>query len=556
MTETSTRTQSDTTVAPAAADRRHPPPVTLSELLDPDRCREIQDLFARAADVELAFLEADDADAPVTEPSDGTGRATAELTEQRDAQGHTQYVGAVHADGCLLGSVRIRRRAPLGQAPLLDTRAAAELVYHSVVAVARARASEHQLQQRVTELGALFDLSTLLAGHRDLQELLDAAAHSGACMMGVKAASIHLLVTDTNELIPKAVHNLSEAYLSKGPIQLERSELAQEALAGRVVYVADMASDPRVLYPDDARREGLVSILSTGMIYQGQPIGVIQLYTGVERRFSALEVNLLHAIAQIMAAAIVNTRLHADSLEAQRIQRQLRLAANVQRRMLPGAMPHLPPFDIAAQYVPSLELGGDFFDFIHLDGHLGVALGDVVGKGVAASLLMASVRASLRAYAQDLYDIDEVIARVNSALVRDTLDNEFATLFYGVIDPSTRRLTYCNAGHEPALLLRGDEVQHLGVGGMIVGVDPKQHYDKAIVDLRPGDMFLVYSDGLSEAMNFDGDQFGRTRIAAAMRQAADMPAAVALKHILWQMRCFTGLQQNRDDTTVVLIKAI
>ena len=546
---------------PVPPDLQQVPPATLCDLLKPDKFGDIQSLFAQATDLQLTLVDAAHTPAELAATAEQKAAASnalaPRLTAQPDEQGRTQYVGPIYADGHLLGSVLIRLRdndAVVSQ-PATDVRADATLMYQCVAALAQACLNEQQLRQRVEELGTLFELSTLLAGHHDLQEVLDVATRSGAEAMKVKAASIRLLDDETKELVPKAVHNLSAAYLNKGPIQLDRSELAQRALAGEVVYVRDMATDPDVLYPEDAKREGLVSILSTGMIYQGKPVGVIRLYTGTERQFTPFEVNLLRAIAKIIAAAITNTRLHAESLEAQRVRRQLRLAANVQRRMLPGAMPHLPPFDIGAQYVPSFELGGDFFDLIHLEGNLGVALGDVVGKGVAASLLMASVRASLRAYAQDVYDIDEVIARVNVALVRDTLDNEFATLFYGVLDPSTRRLTYCNAGHEPPLLLRGDTIQRLGVGGMIVGVDPEQRYDKAMVDLHPGDTLLIYSDGLSEAMNFDGEQFGKERIIAAMKQARALPAAAAIKHILWQMRCFTGLQQKFDDTTVVLIKA-
>ena len=509
---------------PSASSAEQTPSVSLCDLLDQDKLGEIEGLFAQMANLKLTLFDTSDSvssDVPAG-GSDDAGTLFPPLAEEIDERGRRQYAGPIYADGRLLGTARITvhdDEAPEPGVAALDTEAAASLLYQCVAVLARASLNEHQLQQRVDELSALFELSTLLAGHRNLQEVLDAAARSGALVMKVKAASIRLLDETTREMVPKAVYNLSDAYLSKGPVLVEQSELAQCALAGEVVYVADMATDRRVLYPEDAKREGLVSILSTGMIYQGKPVGVIRLYTGFKRKFSEFEANLLRAIAQIMATAIANARLHAESLEAQRSQRQLRLAASVQRRMLPGSMPHLPPFDIAAQYVPCYELGGDFFDFIHLDGHVGIALGDVVGKGVAASLLMASVRASLRAYAQDVYDIDEVVARVNIALSRDTLDNEFATLFYGVLDPPTRRLTYCNAGHEPPLLLRKGEFIRLDVGGMIVGLDPEQRYNKSIVDFEPGDMLLISSDGLSDAMNFDNETFGKQRIMDAMQQA-------------------------------------
>jgi hypothetical protein len=263
--------------------------------------------------------------------------------------------------------------------------------------------------------------------------------------------------------------------------------------------------------PEQAEREGLASMLFAGIIYQGRPIGVLQVGTAERRSFSRFQRDLLQAMAQLVAAAIENARLDRSRRETERVQRQLRLAADVQRRMLPRHLPEIDPLHVAARYVPSFELSGDFYDFLSLDGHLGVAIGDVAGKGVAASLLMASVRSSLRAYAQDLYDIDQIMARVNAALTRDTLDNEFATLFYGVIDPVAMRLTCCNAGHEPPLLLRGDEVIHLDIGGMIVGVDAGQEYERAVVDLEPGDLLLLYTDGLIDARNDAGEAFGRKR---------------------------------------------
>jgi len=423
--------------------------------------------------------------------------------------------------------------------------------------VTDSESQQAQLKQRVEELSVLYELSMLLSAHGDVQQVLDAAAHSAAMALKVKAVSIRLLSDDGQQLHIKAVHNLSEEHLAKGPVSLEEAPLHQRALQGEMVYVQDLITDPRVIFPEDARREGIVSVLSTGMIYQGKPMGVIRLYTAKERAFSDFEISLLKAVAQLVASAIYSTRLNEQNRKAQQVQQQLRLAGDVQKRMLPATIPQLKQFDIAADYIPTLELSGDFYDLIQLNGHIGIAIGDVVGKGVAASLLMASVRSSLRAYAQDLYDISQIIHRVNVLLTRDTLDNEFATLFYGVLDPDTNRLTYCNAGHNPPLLLRNGEVTELDVGGLIVGIDEQATYDMAIVHFQPGDLLLLFSDGMNEAKNFDNVQFGKERIIEAMKSSLTLPDANAmLKHILWQMRCFTGLHHNADDTTAVLIHAL
>lgn len=550
----------DDAVAPTA------PKLSLTDFLDLETLREVQEAFEAVTRLSTAIRDADGK--RLTLPSDERQRsASDQLLEQliadEDVDGG-RFAAPILVEGQQLGSITIDE-TPLAGARAEDagagaSRAAAiQFLYLLANSIARLCYEEYNARQRADELSVLYKVSNALSGQRDPQRVLDTAAHSVAEAMKVRSVSIRLLKDLPDEpgvkqLVPRAVHNLTEAYLNKGTLRLDESPMFQEAIAGEVVHIEDMANDPRVLYPGDASKEGLVSMLCVGMIFQGKPIGTIQLFSTEKRRFTAFEVNLLRAIAQLLATAIENARLDAQRNESQRMVRQLHLAADVQRRMLPGAMPHRPPFDIAARYVPSMELGGDFYDFINLEDNLGVAIGDVVGKGVAASLLMASVRASLRAYAQDVYDLDEVIARVNTAMCRDTLASEFATLWYGVLNPETLRLTYCNAGHDPPILMRNGKLIPLDVGGMIVGVDGEQHYEKSLIDLQADDMLLLYTDGLPDAMNAEGRKFGRDRIESALLETADKSAAEALNHILWQMRHYTGLRRSFDDTTLVVIK--
>jgi len=433
--------------------------------------------------------------------------------------------------------------------------ASIQFLYLMANSIARLCYEQYHARQRVEELAALYRISTLLSVHRDLDEVLDTATRSIAEVVDVKAVSIRLIEEDGNDLIPRAIYNLSQQYLNKGAVQVDQSEMFTRAVGeGEVIYIEDMSADSRVLYPEEAQREGLVSMLLSGMRYQDKPVGTLQLYADHRRRFSDYEIHLVQAITQLLATAIENTRLDQQRLENQSMIRQLQLAADVQRRMLPTKMPNMPPFDVAARYVPSYELGGDFYDFIDLGGHLGIAAGDVVGKGVAASLLMASVRSSLRAYAQDVYDMDAIITRVNRALSPDTLDNEFSTLWYGVLDPSTMRLTYCNAGHEPPMLIRCGTIYELSTGGMLLGVDQCQKYHTGLFDLEAGDTILLYSDGLPDARDDQGERFGRARIREIMHEIAGKTANDALSYILWQLRAFTGLRRSVDDTTLVVVK--
>ncbi len=245
-------------------------------------------------------------------------------------------------------------------------------------------------------------------------------------------------------------------------------------------------------------------------------MGVLRVYTGQVKKFGRYEIAMIKAIAEQAAAAIVNAQLHEEMLQARDVQRQVQTAAMVQRRMIPAEPPKIPGLDLAALYVPSLEISGDFYDFIELpEGNLGLTICDVMGKGVPAGLLMASVRASLRAHVGDLFDLAEILRRVNRSLCNDTLTSAFATLFYGVINVPGMMLTYANAGHEPPLFFRGGVVKTLTVGGTVLGVEPAATYQRTTAALKSGDVIIMATDGLSEAMNFHDEQFGHERVLSA-----------------------------------------
>jgi sigma-B regulation protein RsbU (phosphoserine phosphatase) len=195
-----------------------------------------------------------------------------------------------------------------------------------------------------------------------------------------------------------------------------------------------------------------------------------------------------------------------------------------------------------------------------------VAIGDVVGKGIAAALLMSGVRASLRAHVQDIYHIDDIVSRVNAALCRDTLDNEFATLWYGVIDTDKLRLTYSSGGHEPPLVFRSvkgralaiADIDELSVGGMAVGIDPTQQYQSGTYDLHSGDVIVAYTDGVTDMLNFERKKFGKPRVRQAilniLAQEPNASAGRITDHLFWELRQFGGILERPDDQTVVVIR--
>ena len=236
---------------------------------------------------------------------------------------------------------------------------------------------------------------------------------------------------------------------------------------------------------------------------------------------------------------------------------KLKLAGAVQQHLIPRIPSNLAGLDLAGLYVPCYEVGGDFYDFITLsDQRIILALGDVMGKGPAASLAMASLRASLRAYAEQFQQLDELIRRVNLMFCHDSTLGEFATLFCASIDPDRSTLTYCNCGHEPPILLRDGQVKSLSAGGTVLGLDKHSPYPSHQSALRTGDMLVMYTDGLVDAVNFEREPFGRDRVVQAVVDSADMPAEAAARNILWLMRKFTGLTTRFDDTALVVLRRV
>ncbi|HMB94538.1 MAG TPA: SpoIIE family protein phosphatase [Tepidisphaeraceae bacterium] len=433
--------------------------------------------------------------------------------------------------------------------------AAIQFLYLLANALARLCYQEFQLRRRIDELTAVYNLSIMLGDVRDLPKVLERTVEAVAQIMKTKAASIRLIDEERDELVIKAVHNLSPQYLQKGPIRLSQSEIDRVALSSEgFCYVRDVATDPRTLYPADGQREGIASMLSVGMSYKGKPVGVLRVYTDHEQTFSQLRINLLKAVAAQAAAAIENTRLFNESLVAEALEKQVRMAAEVQQRMIPQTPPQIPGVELAAVYVPCFELGGDFYDFIPLPyDNVGLVIADVAGKGVPASLIMAAVRASLRAQVDNVYYLDEVVRRLNVSLHRDSKSSEFVTLFYGVLDAKNRRLTYCDAGHPPGLILRDGKIIELKSENMVLGVDPEQTYRQAIIDLQPNDLLLLYTDGLADAMNFKQETFGRQRIFEAFGHGG-ATAEIAAQNILWEMRRFVGLTKRTDDVTMIVAR--
>jgi phosphoserine phosphatase RsbU/P len=559
----------------------------LTDFMDLPTLQEIQDSFAAVANVKATITDADGK--YLTQPTptkeflkrqNAIAEAASEVGPQREG---AEYVAPIIVNNQRLGTLRMsagRVEQPPDEERLkaLADKLGIELkaLKHAVSQLTRSRQTkpaaiqflflmanaitrlcyqEFQLRQRINELTAVYNVTMMLAEARDLNRVLQRTVKAVCEVMETKASSLRLIDNERDELVIKAVYNLSPEYLGKGPILLSQAAIDHQALATKgYEYVRNMGEDPRVLYPQEAKREGIVSMLSVGLRYKGKNIGVLRVYTAQEHNFTQFQIDLMKAVAAQAAAAIEHARLAEETLASQALERQVQMAAQVQHRMIPAKPPVIPGVDLAAVYVPCYELGGDFYDFIELPyNNVGVAIADVSGKGVPASLTMAAVRAALRAQVDNVYYLYEAVRRINLMLCRDGNPGEFVTLFYGVLDAGNRRFTYCNAGHPPALILREGKIIELNSDNMVLGVAAEETYVQSLVDLNVGDTLLLYTDGLPDAANFQLERFGKQRIIEAFT-AGGATAEVIAHNILWSLRRFTGLARPTDDVTMIVMK--
>jgi predicted permease len=282
--------------------------------------------------------------------------------------------------------------------------------------------------------------------------------------------------------------------------------------------------------------------------------------------FSAPEKQVLRACADQFALMIENARLTDRVVEQETLRRDIALASEVQRRLLPEAPPRAECVEFAAASVPARRIGGDYYDFVELgDGRIGIALADVSGKGVPAALIMSVVQASLRIISSG-GDVapPRLVARINQFVYQSTPASKYATFFYAQLDDRRRELRYVNAGHNAPYLLRAGrrstagsappEIEELSIGGTVVGMFPEMGYEEATVELYAGDVLLAFTDGVPEAHNPENEEFGEERLQQLLRQTAHLPASEISARLSNEMKDWIHDAEQYDDLTFIVMK--
>jgi sigma-B regulation protein RsbU (phosphoserine phosphatase) len=421
-----------------------------------------------------------------------------------------------------------------------------------------------------TAIGDLRQIAALLEGLRALgsgrvlDDVLALVLDSAVDVSGAERGFI-MLANPVSELEFKMARGRGRATLSGGSFATSRKIPEEVFRTGEPRIVADLLDGDLANVHMGTVALGIRNVLCV-------PLRLVRYLdkaeaSGEERRIGVLYLDsrekgslmsgstraALETLATEAAVAIENARLYRETMEKARMEQEMRIAAEIQQALLPKSARAGVYFRAAAASLPCRSIGGDFYDYVDLsDGSLGFALGDVAGKGPPAALLSAMMQGMFAAQAATSDPPSQTITRVNLALYRRGIESRFVTLMYGSLYPDGR-LLYCNAGHNPPLVVGSGGFRRLEVGGPIVGLFEGATYEEETVTLSPGDWLVVFSDGVSEAMSATGDEYGEERIVDCVQKNVKLEPQKLLEAIFQDVREFAhGAAQSDDITAMVL----
>jgi sigma-B regulation protein RsbU (phosphoserine phosphatase) len=384
----------------------------------------------------------------------------------------------------------------------------------------------------------------------DLDQLIDKVVNDVAPSFGCIEADVYLHDEERGEFVLSCAHGCAGCEVCGTGLSLKigkQGMVGYVAGTGQMRYAADVRKDPYYIGCEESTR----SEVAIPLHVDGKLVGVFTASHTELDGFPAEQLRLLQALCSYVAVAVHNARrFQQERSEREEMTREANEARKIQQALLPRSSPYIPGFAVSGLSTPAGAVGGDWYDFIPFDdGRWGLVLADVSGKGTAAALLMSATRGMLRSLASACCP-SEVLTKLNELLVSDFPSGRFVTMIYAILDPATRVLRYASAGHLRPLLIEDSNAHFLDTErGLPLGIGTGT-YSEAQVQLAPGSRLLFYSDGITEATNPEGDEYGAGRLEGHFRQSD-----ASTDSILEDVRLFANGAGLHDDATVILLKA-
>jgi len=415
----------------------------------------------------------------------------------------------------------------------------------------------------IDKLRMLLDITNKISRSLDLQEVLNLVMDTLDSLIPYDAAGIFVVQCVDKELVAhgeepctfkaEAVRGYDIDELQDLHLKLGEGFIGSVALSGEPLISHDVRTDPVYVNARDKTRSEMVAPI----ISNDEVIGVFDLESDELNAYSDDDLDVLNLLASQVAIIIEKVMLHEQMIEKKRLEGQLEVARQVQLELLPPSDPELEGFDISAYNFPTEEVSGDYYDWVRIyDDQIGLVIADVAGKGIPAALLMVFLRASLRAATHVGYATHISMAKVNYLLWESIERNQFITAFYGILDASTRTLSYSNAGHNPPLLIGADgQPGFIERGEQPLGMFRETRYHEYYHTFKPGEILVLYTDGVTEALSPGGEEFGRDGLVVAAKEGAALSARELIASMQRSVMEWTDGAGSNDDATFFVIKA-
>lgn len=399
-------------------------------------------------------------------------------------------------------------------------------------------------------VAALIRAGQELAGHRPLDELFELILDLSIQAVGAERGV--LMTLEGEDLVVRSVRG--EGFRISSTV---RDRVLKE---GASLLVRDTALDDAFKSRDSIVGQQVQSVMAVPLQTNDRVIGLVNVDSrSFARPFTPDDLDLLTVLANVAAIRIENQRLAVVEQQKQLISRDLEQAAAIQRRLLPHEAPIVPGYEIAGHNLPCQTVGGDYFDFFpYGDGRIGLVLGDVAGKGMPAALLMTALKGGVQVLLGEAPDdVALLMSRLDRLVAANFPRNRFVTLFFGLLDPASGELTYCNAGHNPPFLVRADDsFERLPSCGTILGIFPDLPYEVKRCRLEPGDVLTLFSDGVTEENNPSGEEFGEERLARVLGERGRGAAVDLVEAVRQAVLAWAAGAAPTDDVTVVVARRV
>lgn len=416
----------------------------------------------------------------------------------------------------------------------------------------------------VDKLRMLLDITKKISRSFDVEEVLNLVMDTLGSLLPYDAAGIYIVERDNGldntknhssgrALRTEVVRGYNTEDLTDLHLKVGEGIIGYVAQTGEPVISPDVSDDTRYI---NARRETRSEMVAP-IIANDEIVGVFDLESDRFNAYTEDDLQVLLLLTSQVAIIVEKAMLHEQLVEKKRLEAQLEIARQVQLTLLPARHPQLEGFDISAYNFSTEEVSGDYYDFVRIyEDQLGLVIADVSGKGVPAALLMAFLRASLRAAIHTGYAPNISMAKVNYLLWESIENNQFVTAFYGVLDATNRTLAYTNAGHNPPLLMDKDGTgRFIERGGLPLGMFADARYYEYYLPIELGQTLVLYTDGATEAANGSGEEYGRERLEQAVRDARGQSARDLISFIYSDVLAWTEGRGVSDDVTFVVVKA-